>query len=279
MDGLAPSSKVKDWHKAIFAVREIFQEHVYQTRGMACAVDVGSSVRLVTWRGVVDNADCRKNGVMDRFSTKSSTDVSRYRLQKSKVTTCGSFSFLSVNMIVNFEFPILRCEVPENEIKASDFTAYSFSGKNTIELKFRYNKTKKEHELITTGDEWKERVTEKTSLLGSPIVVCDKHQDRAVVGVVGVSDDGKIVPFFMTKKDLGEYNLIFIIMWVCDAIHVSSHQVEKGISFDCSLTLNENFLMIKLGSTIKPIMCPELLQVIFLGVFSHFFHSQTTSLE
>lgn len=206
-EGLASSEKPRDPLKAIFAVREVFHEHVYQTRGMACAVNVGGSVRLVTWRGVIDSAACN-NVVMDRFSKTFFKDVTRYRLQKSTVTTCGSFSFLSVSYSENFKFNILRYKVPGNEIKASDLTAYSFSGEETIELKFRYDKIKKGHELITTGDEWKKRVTEKLSLLGSPIMVIDenKRQARAVVGVVGVSDDGKIVPFFITEKEFGEYN-------------------------------------------------------------------------
>jgi len=166
---------------------------------MACAVEVGSSIRLVTWRGVVDNADCN-NVVMDHLPENVFKYVPKYRLQKSAVTTCGSFSFLSVNCSENF--PILQSKVPGDEIKASNLTAYSFSGKETIELKFRYNESKKAHELITTGDEWEKRVTEKTSLLGSPII----EKAGLVVGVVGVSDDGKIVPFFITEKELGESN-------------------------------------------------------------------------
>jgi len=166
---------------------------------MACAVEVGSSIRLVTWRGVVDNADCN-NVVMDHFPENVFKYVPKYRLQKSAVTTCGSFSFLSVNCSENF--PILQSKVPGDEIKASNLTAYSFSGKETIELKFRYNESKKAHELITTGDEWEKRVTEKTSLLGSPII----EKAGLVVGVVGVSDDGKIVPFFITEKELDHEN-------------------------------------------------------------------------
>lgn len=204
-EGLASSEKPRDPLKAIFAVREVFHEHVYQTRGMACAVNVRGSVRLVTWRGVIDSA-AYNNVVMDRFSKTFFRDVTRYRLQKSTVTTSGNFSFLSVNYSENFT--ILQYKVPGNEVIASELTAYSFSGEETIELKFRYDKIKKEHELITTGDEWKKRITEKSSLLGSPVMVIDekKRQARAVVGVVGVSDDGKIVPFFITEKEFGEYN-------------------------------------------------------------------------
>ncbi|XP_020608713.1 uncharacterized protein LOC110047308 isoform X3 [Orbicella faveolata] len=158
LGGLSSSKKPKDWRKAIFVVREM-KEHVYQTRGMACAVEVGSSVRLVTWRGVVDNADCNKV-VMDRFAKKS-TDVPKYRLQK-------------------------------------------LMGGKTIELKFKYDESKKEYELTCDGLE--KRVTEEVSLLGCPIIDKAADKERAVVGVVGRSDAGKIVPCFITEKEFDHEN-------------------------------------------------------------------------
>ncbi|XP_020608712.1 uncharacterized protein LOC110047308 isoform X2 [Orbicella faveolata] len=199
LGGLSSSKKPKDWRKAIFVVREM-KEHVYQTRGMACAVEVGSSVRLVTWRGVVDNADCNKV-VMDRFAKKS-TDVPKYRLQKLMGTTCGSFAFFSVSCSENFAF--LQSKVPGSEIKASTLTAYSFSGGKTIELKFKYDESKKEYELTCDGLE--KRVTEEVSLLGCPIIDKAADKERAVVGVVGRSDAGKIVPCFITEKEFDHEN-------------------------------------------------------------------------
>ena len=193
-EGMAPSKKPKDFNKAIFAVREI-QEVGYQTRGMACAVEVGSSIRLVTWRGVVDNADCN-NVVMDRYAKKVAKNANKYRLRKSTVTTRDSFSFLSVDCSEDFK-TILPYKVPGNaEVEASELTAYSFSGEEKIELKFKYDKTKKEHKLITT------HTVEKTSPLGSPILVGGR--EKHFVGSVGMSDDGKIVPIFITKKEFGE---------------------------------------------------------------------------
>ena len=211
------SSKVKDLHKAIFAVREIFQTHVYQTRGMSCAVDVQGSVLLVTWRGVVDrvdHADCN-DVVMDRFAKDFAKNVNKYRLQKPTVTTIGSFSFLSTKTENDSDnFTILPCRaLGIADIQVSDFTAYSFSGQEKIKLIFKYNKIKKEHELITDGDEWKKRVTEKTSVLGCPIVV-DKRQ---VVGVVGVND-GKIVPCFITEEEISEYNFKFQFLLLCEFV-------------------------------------------------------------
>ena len=194
--GLAFSKKPKDFNKAIFAVREI-QDVGYKTRGMACAVEVGSSIRLVTWRDVVDNADC--NVVVDRFAKnfakKVAKNANKYRLQKSTVTTRDSFSFLSVDCSENLT--ILPYKVPGNaEVEASELTAYSFSGEEKIELKFQYDKTKKEHKLITT------HTVENTSLLGSPILVGDR--EKHFVGAVGISNDGKIAPIFITKKEFGE---------------------------------------------------------------------------
>ena len=171
---------------------------------MACAVDVGGSIRLVTWRGVGRGVADYNNVVMDRFSEKFFSNVQRYRLQKSTVRTYDSFSFLSVSYKDNFT--ILQYKVPGNEIKVSNLKAYSFLGEETIELEFEYNKSKKKHELVTTGGKlnWEKRVTEKTSLLGSPIIAII-GDDRAIVGVVG-EDAGKIVPFFITEKEFGEYN-------------------------------------------------------------------------
>ena len=216
MHRIASSKVPEDLHKAIFAVREIFQTHFYQTRGMSCAVDVQGSVLLVTWRGVVDHADCN-DVVMDRFAKDFAKNVNKYRLQKPTVTTIGSFSFLSTkteNDSDNSKFTILPCRaLGIADIQVSDFTAYSFSGQEKIKLIFKYNKIKKEHELITNGDEWKKRVTEKTSVLGCPIV----SDERQVVGVVGVND-GKIVPCFITEEEISEYNFKFQFLLFCEFV-------------------------------------------------------------
>ena len=54
----------KDPYKAIFAIREVFKKDICQTRGMGCAVNVGGSVRLVTWHGVIGENDCNKSVVV-----------------------------------------------------------------------------------------------------------------------------------------------------------------------------------------------------------------------
>lgn len=183
---------------------------------MSCAVDVEGSVLLVTWRGVVDHADCN-DVVMDRFAKNFAKNVNKYRLQKRAVTTIGSFSFLSTkteNDSDNSKFAVLPCRaLGIADIKVSDFTAYSFSGQEKIELKFKYHKIKKEHELITKDDEWKKRITEKTSVLGCPIV----GNKRQVVGVVGMND-GKIVPCFITEEEMGEYNFKFQFLLFCEFV-------------------------------------------------------------
>ena len=197
-------STPKDPYKAIFAIRERFQEDIFQTRGMGCAVKVGDSVRLVTWHGVIGEDDYNKSVIMDRFSDKSTKDFlssrNRYRLEMSIVKEIGSnFTFLSVDA-GGANFTTTLELVPQNNLKASDLTAYSFSGKEKLELKFEYDKDKQKH--ILRSDNWKNRIIlEKSSVVGSPIMVDDgTNNRRVVVGVVG-EIGGELSPCFITEKE------------------------------------------------------------------------------
>lgn len=213
-----PSTKTKDPSKAIFAIREVFQKDiVYQTRGMACAVRyVDGSTRLVTWRGVIGESDCNKSVIMDRFSDKFFSGIKRYRHEKPTIKENGRFSFLSVDCSSEANVTVLGLEVRNDiSLKTSDLTAFSFSGGQDLQLKFKYEESKKKHELVTvlTVDEEKPKsfILEKSNVLGSPIMVDGR---KVVVGVIG-EIDGELSPVFITEAELGEYypgsNIFFII--------------------------------------------------------------------
>ncbi|KAL9956246.1 hypothetical protein ACROYT_G037696 [Oculina patagonica] len=190
---------------AIFAVKEVFEDGIYQTRGMACAVVVGGSERLLTWSGVIEESDCNKLFVMDRFSDKSTEEFlsnrERYRLQNSKTEENGNLTFFSVNAGDKASFTTLDLKVPQSDIslQTSDFTAYTFSGKEKLNLNFKYDSSKKKHNLVS-GNWTKRAILEKSSVIGSPIMV-DEDNNRKVVGVVG-EIGGKLSPCFVTEKQL-----------------------------------------------------------------------------
>lgn len=199
------SSKADDTSKAIFAIREVFQEHVYQTRGIACAVNIRGSIRLVTWRGVIGEADKSAKIYMDRFAEKFSDNIPRYRLKMSTIKENGNFSYISVDSGCDEtgktpKFTTLNLEIL-NDVKSLNFVAHSFSGKDPVKLNFEYDEGKKRHTLMT--GEWKTHILEKSTVVGSPIVV---HKDKCevVVGLVGVTD-GELGPCFFTEEELCKY--------------------------------------------------------------------------
>ena len=75
----SPSQKVG---KAIFAVREVVHDHpLYQTRGMASAVDVKKKQYLLTWKGVFNENDrALINRESERFHRSSRCKVKNYQL-------------------------------------------------------------------------------------------------------------------------------------------------------------------------------------------------------
>ena len=212
-------------HKAIYAIREVCQKDVYQTRGMGCLVHIKGSERLLTWRGVdLGKGDRDKSIIMDRFtSPKTSSKIGEYRFQSSTAKEIDSFSFLSVgpvNEAGNATNPskknwrqYLELQVPK-ETKC-DFKAYSFVGNKELELNLMYNVTKKKHELVINNDISKQLILEKTSLLGAPIIICknlELSSPYCVVGVVGWSDnDRQLIPYFITEELLGKCSLIYQI--------------------------------------------------------------------
>ena len=205
--------------KAIYAIREVVQNGaVYQTKGMACAVKKQGSVFL-TSSAVVKNSDSLKPSViMDRFSEKR---LGKQRFKSPTIKECDKFSFLSVNEASGKDGRKLGLDVqiPEKRLFTSDIEAHSFCGKKPFEIKFKYSKNNKRHELVVDGIEEKlGNILEKNYVLGSPIIVKNADQTRkngpySIVGVVGFNDEGELCPSFITQNLIGEFvhSVLFVV--------------------------------------------------------------------
>ena len=190
--------------KGIFAVREVVHRDIptiYRTRGMACAVEVEGSLRLLTWKGVINEHDQAKTNIeLHRCSKKFSPDRTKYRLEKSQVKQTGRFSFISVIQsgapTPQEDYKAFKWKVPGDDEKWKDVLALSFIGcKDVVKFGFTYDKGK--HEL--NSPEKKGCFFEKFSILGSPIITDDLH----VIGVVGEDSDGRLCPYFLTETEVG----------------------------------------------------------------------------
>lgn len=222
-------------NKAIYTIREVFQDDIYETKGMACAVDVRGSVGLLTWRGVFGADSTSKSIaesiVMDRFSKTFPEDLENRRLSNGTIKENGRFSFITVNGVDATSITSLDL-LPRNDIKTSDFIAYSFYGKEVLELNFNYDKNQKKHELVPGEGKKRIKFLEKSSIIGAPIMV-DRDKRKVVVGVVGVSaSGGELSPYFITEKDikeLGEYYSYFFGFLTIERIHCHIH-IQPSIS-------------------------------------------------
>ena len=210
--------------KAVYAVREFIQEDIYRTKGMACAVEKGGSVLLVTWCGVVKQPESRDNMpiIMHRFSSKHKGE---YKLKCSKVEENGSFSFLSFSLgheggsatsSARKEDWLIWLDLKsvggESTSTPSELMAWTFYGEKPFKLTLKYDGSKKKYELKVAdhSDMPKELgFLEMNSVLGSPIIVengsGESNRTYSVVGVVGLSDDGQFFPYLITQEVIGEF--------------------------------------------------------------------------
>ena len=184
--------------KAIFAVREVVHDlPVYQTRGMASAVDVGGKQCLLTWNGVFNEDDrALTNHKPVKFHRSSECKEKKYQLGKSKIGQAGSFSFIPVEGLKSCNALMLM--VPGSNVIENEVCAQSFNGGNKL-LKFKFQYIKKEKKHVLTSLEGKGTI-EKFAVLGSPII-----NDKAVIGVVGEDADGQLIPCFITQTELGKF--------------------------------------------------------------------------
>ena len=190
-------------NKAIYAVREVDDidiPTIYKTRGTACAVEVGKSLRLLTWQGVINRLDQAKTIKLHRFSR---IFFQKYQLEMLQIDQTGSFSFISVKggndtSTPNKDFPFLKLTVPESAEKDDDVFAYSNMGCKEI-VKFTFKKSQEGGKREVNVPD-KDCIFEKSLILGSPIVI---GKDK-VIGVVGEDPCGKLCPYFLTNTEIGK---------------------------------------------------------------------------
>lgn len=199
--GPRKSLKVK---KAIFAVREIVHENnamIYQSRGMACAVEVGGKKHWLTWHGVISENVQAKRIVMHRCSKKFLKNQEDYQLEISNSKKTGSCSFISVkdgDGANTKKFKTFNLKVPERE-EMTNVVAHSFSGcKDIVKVTFKGSHKKDEYALELDSKEKSNFIFEKSAILGSPIISDKGH----VIGVVGEDQRGLLCPYFLTKTEL-----------------------------------------------------------------------------
>lgn len=192
------NAKIKNPLKAIYVVKAKIEQNVYETKGMATVVEFQEATRLVTWSGAIKANGMNPGGTLiaERFSRKH---IGAYRLVVSIFRDCGNFTFLKIDdneaessngkdntpMHLNFE-------VPGNE--ASSVQASSFFGCNDFKLAFKYNTITRKHDVEKVKEI---DVVEKGSVIGAPII----NDQFSVVGIVGLTEQKKICPYFI-KPDL-----------------------------------------------------------------------------
>ena len=210
--------------KALYGVRKEKRQGIYQTEGMACSVlvkkDHGEVVCFVTWSGVTK--DFNKPAQINRFSSEH---FGKYSLQvdsDSTVETFGRFSFLPVGPIINStsnapsskwndSLVVLAFKAPEKEELTSDLEAYCFVGSEKLLLKLEFQEDTKLHKPVTFSGEDRQKL-EWSSVLGAPIIVKNKRSRNigvwSVVGIVGLSQEQELCPYFVTNEIFGEFSWV-----------------------------------------------------------------------
>ena len=193
--------------KAVYAIREQFDECIVQIRGMGCLVITtckeSKRLQLVTCSGVLDDV-AGESLVMDRYTSHPISDVKDYRLTYPLTNKkFDSFCFCPVE-INSFEnqkqdkWPSLALQVPEEVNK--NFKVITFAGRDQLTLDLEYNKTTKQHNVVVR----KPCIVDKTSLQGAPII--DLQQNGA--GVVGLlkwnNDKKRFIANFLKNNVLAE---------------------------------------------------------------------------
>ena len=195
--------------KAVYAIREQFNECIVQIRGMGCLVITTCKepkrLQLVTCSGVLDDV-AGESLVMDRYTSHPISDVKDYRLTYPLTNKkFDSFCFCPVEEIASFEnqkqdkWPSLTLQVPEEVNK--NFKVITYAGREQLTLDLEYNRTTKQHKVVVR----KSCIVDKTSLQGAPII---DLQQNGCVGVVGLlkwnNDKKRFIANFLKNNVLAE---------------------------------------------------------------------------
>ncbi|XP_068756008.1 uncharacterized protein [Montipora capricornis] len=192
-------AKVKKPLKAVYVVKEKLEKNVYETKGMATLVWFEKGKRLVTWSGAIKANGRNGTLIAERFSRHHIGD---YQLTVSIFRVYGNFTFLKIDGHSNKtktsngkdKMPTyLNFEVPKDV--ASNFEASSFVGSDDFKLSFKYKTNTGNHEVEEVKD------FDLLSVIGAPFISeCDGGK-YSVVGLVGLTEEKNICPYFV-KRDL-----------------------------------------------------------------------------
>ena len=192
-----------DFYKALCTIRG----KDGKTKGIACAVDIDGKknedeVVLVTWKGCTGEG---KNSVktVHRYSNaKTEKNAKDYQLEPSDNScikkgnvslircTCGN------NKKGNDKWGVrLSPKYLKEEEQKKDFLVYTIDRDCYLPLALKYHESTHEHGLDIKEDQYADLV-----LQGAPIIKGEKY----FVGVLTEDEEGKVSPFFITKRIFGE---------------------------------------------------------------------------
>ena len=207
-----------DPFKAVYAMRKHIPgsfSRFHHTEGMVCSVlvekDKKETMHFVTFSDVAKNINCNQTLTqLHRFSRKN-----EYRVPIGlTVKRFGHFSFLSMHRDIDrktgidFEVISLALRAPKEEELTSNLEVYSFVGSKKLKLKLEFQGNNKRHKLVTSGND---KFLDVSSIVGAPIIVENEEIKSSnsgrwsVVGVVGLSEEGELCPYFVTNEIFGEY--------------------------------------------------------------------------
>lgn len=201
--------------KAMFLVKEEFQNNVLKSRGIACAVYFEKRIFLLTSSSAVESTDKQKKLIAERLSRRHFGD---YRLHVSVLRQLGNFTLLKIDkeyknktrQVGGSWLISLNLEIPSSERKAS---AVPCCGTEEFELNVQWDGNSANVQVNTTKSvDW-------TSILGVPMIIENKQSNRrqsgrfSVVGVVGLTSEGNLCAYFLDQlvqnaRSLGKFFLL-----------------------------------------------------------------------
>ena len=185
-----------DFYKALCTIRGTGGK----TKGIACAVDIDgkknkNEVVLVTWKGCNGEG---KNSVktVHRYS-RNKKNPKDYQLETSdgSILNRGNFSLIRC-ACGNDKWGVrLSPKYLKEEEQKKDFLVYTIDRDCYLPLALKYHESTHEHGLDIKEDQYADLV-----LQGAPIIKGEKY----FVGVLTEDEEGKVSPFFITKRIFGE---------------------------------------------------------------------------
>ena len=194
----------KNSFEALFFISEDVQNNVFKKKGIACAVYFKEQIFLLTSSSVIGSKGNSKKLIAERFSRKHFGD---YRLEVSLFRKLGNFTLLKIDKgneigekgrgwVIG-----LHPESPSSERKA---LASPFCGTQNFAVELKGDGNNTNIEVISR------KAIQRTSILGAPIIVENKHtkKTQSVIGVVGLNSEKKLCPCYLDENRLGKFCLV-----------------------------------------------------------------------